>query len=103
MMILKSVAVEVTETVFKNEFKATMYVTKDNDLFVVGFPCVSFCYEIKGECDLENLGINGIHGVDTQNEEIVKDIREAIEELGGFATNNLYENDIDGYSIIKEG
>lgn len=84
--ILKTIAIDVTESVFENESAAMMYITKDiySDSFIVAIPVESFAYQVweNGiERDLADLQNSTNFGDVSKTERLVTAIREGIAQI----------------------
>lgn len=85
--MLKTIAIDIKHSVFKNDTEAIMYVTKDiySDRFIIAIPVITFSWDIETgheERDYNwllrsNIGI----GDPVRKENLVQAIKEAIAEF----------------------
>lgn len=84
--ILKTIAIDITESVFENETTAFMYITKDiySDSFIIAIPYASFSYylwENDVERNLKDLKNSTVFGDTNKTGRLVNAIREGITEI----------------------
>ena len=80
---LKTVAIDITESVFENDWSAILYITKDiySDSYIIAIPVVSFSYQVwfSGmERDLNDLLRYASFGHQGQRERLVTVLKEGI-------------------------
>lgn len=80
MDILKSIAVDITRSVFDNDTAAMMYVIKDiySESFVISIPVITFSCDICSEKDYEWLRRSVPIGDPGRKERLVEAIKAAI-------------------------
>lgn len=86
--LLRTVAIDISQSVYENETIGIMYITKDiySDSFIVAIPYEAFCYQV-WENDVERelkdlLNLNStLLGHVSKRELLINAIREGIKEL----------------------
>lgn len=83
--MLKTIAIDIKHSVFKNDTEAIMYVTKDiySDRFIIAIPVITFSWDIEighEERDYNWLLRSNI-GDPVQKEKLVQAIKKAIAEF----------------------
>lgn len=86
METLKTIVIDVKESVFDNETEAILYVTKDiySDSFIIALPAYTFSWDVREhriDQDLNELLSFNIFGDRDRREKLVGVIREGIERL----------------------
>jgi hypothetical protein len=87
--MLKTVAIDITRTVFDNHFDAVLYITRDiySDSYIISLPVLTFSWQVwddKRERDLDDLlKVNGFIGDPVVKERFVEVVKDRLERFDG--------------------
>lgn len=83
MNTLKTIAIDISQSVFDRDTEAVMYITKDiySDSFIVSIPVITFSCDIATEHDYNWLLRFSLFGDLEKNKRLVNAIKEGIAEI----------------------
>jgi hypothetical protein len=83
---MKTIAIDISKSVFNNETEAIMYVTKDDDMYIFAVPVITFSWSAKDESELDSLSFN-IFGDKEKQQRLVNEMKKAIHAFKTHTAN----------------
>lgn len=79
---MKTIAIDIRESVFDNETEAIMYVTKDDEVepsqYIFAIPCISFSWSAKDESELNSFFPFNLFGDKEKEKRLLNEMKKAI-------------------------
>jgi hypothetical protein len=77
---MKTVAIDIRESVFDNDTEAVMYVTSDwdSDQYIFAIPVITFSWSAKDEEELERFYPYNVFGDKEREKKLLEEMKKAI-------------------------
>jgi hypothetical protein len=79
---MKTIAIDISESVFDNETEAIMYVTKDDEVeplqYIFAIPAISFSWSAKDESELQTFFPVNVLGEKDREKALLNEMKKAI-------------------------
>lgn len=79
---MKTIAIDIRESVFDNETEAIMYVTKDDEVepsqYIFAIPSISFSWSAKNESELKSFFPFNLFGDKEKEKRLLNEMKKAI-------------------------
>jgi hypothetical protein len=84
---IKTIAIDIRNSVFKNETEAIMYATKDNEVepaqYIFAIPVITFSWSAESEMELDKYFTFNVFGDKEKQKRLVNEMKVAIRMLEG--------------------
>ncbi|ANB66149.1 hypothetical protein GFC29_3859 (plasmid) [Anoxybacillus sp. B7M1] len=82
---MRTIAIDITKSVFKNETVAVMYVAKDDEvepsLYIFAIPAITFSWSAKDETELKNFFPSNLFRDKEKEKRLLNEMERAIRLL----------------------
>lgn len=82
---MKTIAIDIKETVFENDTEAIMYVTRDNEgvdlTYIFAIPVITFSWSAKNRSELDRFFPLNVFGDKERERRLLEEMREAIKRF----------------------
>ncbi|HZH58262.1 MAG TPA: hypothetical protein VEY70_01505 [Metabacillus sp.] len=79
---MRTIAIDISKTVFGNETEAVMYVTKDDEVepsqYIFAVPVITFSWSAKDEKELDSFFPVHVFGDKEKEKRLLKEMKKAI-------------------------
>lgn len=83
---MKTIAIDIKQSVFNNDTEAKMYVTKDNDIeppeYIFSIPVITFSWSAASEDDVK-FSFYNVFGDKDKEARLLKEMKAAIRKFEG--------------------